>query len=45
MWSPFALSIEKVTGRVGLLNLLHFANDGAQQTNRVLQLLVDQNIH
>ena len=45
VWRPFALSKEKVTGRVGLLNLLHFAKDVAQQTNRVLPLLVDENIH
>ena len=45
VWRPFALSKEKVTGVVGLLNLLHFAKDVAQQTNRVLQLLVDENIH
>ena len=45
MWRPFALSKEKVTGGVGLLNLLHFAKDVAQQTNRVLPLLVDENIH
>ena len=45
VWRPFALSKEKVTGGVGLLNLLHFAKDVAQQTNRVLPLLVDENIH
>ena len=45
VWRPFALSKEKVTGGVGLLNLLHFAKDTAQQTNRVLPLLVDKNIH
>ena len=45
VWRPFALSKEKVTGGVGLLNLLHFAKDTAQQTNRVLPLLVDENIH
>ena len=45
MWRPFALSKEKVTGRVGQLNLLQFAKDTAQQTNRVLPLLVDENIH
>ena len=45
LWHPFALSKEKVTGGVGLLNLLHFAKDTAQQTNRVLPLLVDKNIH
>ena len=44
-WRPFALSKEKVTGGVGLLNLLHFAKDVAQQTNRVLPLLVEENIH
>ena len=40
-----ALSKEKVTGGVVMLNLLQFANDTAQQTNRVLRLLVDGNIH
>ena len=45
VWHPFALSKEKVTGGVGLSNLLHFAKDVAQQTNRVLLLLVDENIH
>ena len=45
VWRPFALSKEKVTGGVGLLNLLHFAKDTAQQTNRVLPLLADENIH
>ena len=45
VWGPFALSKEKVTGGVALLNLLHFAKDVAQQTNRVLPLLVDENIH
>ena len=45
VWRPFALSKEKVTGGIGLLNLLHFAKDAAHQTNRVLPLLVDENIH
>ena len=45
MWRSFPLSKEKVTGGVVLLNLLHFAKDTAQQTNRVLPLLVDENIH
>ena len=45
LWRPVALSKEKVTGGVGLLNLLQFAKDTAQQTNRVLPLLVDENIH
>ena len=45
VWPPFALSKEKVTCGVGLLNLLQFAKDTAQQTNRVLPLLVDENIH
>ena len=45
VWHPFALSKEKVTGGVGLFNLLHFAKDAAQQTNRVLPLLNDKNIH
>ena len=45
VWRPFALSKEKVTCGVGLLNLLQFAKDTAQQTNRVLPLLVDENIH
>ena len=45
VWRPFALSKEKVTGGVGLSNLLHFAKDVAQQTNRVLPLLVDENTH
>ena len=42
---PFAMSKEKETGGVGLLNLLQFAKNTAQQTNRVLPLLVDENIH
>ena len=42
---PFALSKEKVRGGVGLLNLLQFAKDTAQQTNTVLPLLADENIH
>ena len=45
VWRPLALSKEKVTGSVGQLNLLHFAKDTAQQTNRVLPLLVVGNIH
>ena len=45
MWRPFALSRETVTGGVGLLNLWQFAKDTAQQTNRVLPLLVEENIH
>ena len=45
VWCPFALSKEKVTGCFSLLNLLQFAKNTAQQTNRVLPLLVDQNIH
>ena len=40
VWRPCALSKEKVTGGVGLFNLLQFANDTAQQTNKVLPLLV-----
>ena len=42
---PFALSKEKVTWGVGPLYLLQFAKDSAQQTNRNLPLLVDENIH
>ena len=42
---PFALLGEKVTGGVGLFNLLQFAKDISQQTNRVLPLLVHENIH
>ena len=45
VWCPFALSKEKVTCGVGLFNLLQFAKDIAQQTNRVLPLMVDENIH
>ena len=45
VWRLFALSKEEVTGRVGLLNLLQFAKDTAQQTNRILLLLADENIH
>ena len=45
VWRPFTLSKEKVTGGVRLLNLLHFAKDVAQQTNRVVPLLVEENIH
>ena len=41
----FASSKEQVTGGVGLLNLLQFAKDTAQQTNRVLPLLVHESIH
>ena len=44
-WRPFALSKEKVTCGVGLLNLLHFSKDTAQETSRILPLLVDENIH
>ena len=43
VWRPFALRKEKVTGGVRLLNLLQF--DTAHKTNRVLPLLVDENIH
>ena len=42
---PFALSIEKVTCVVSLLNLMQFEKNTAQQTTRVLPLLVDKNIH
>ena len=45
VWRPFALSKEKVTAGVGVLNVLHFAKANAQQTNRVLPLWVDENIH
>ena len=45
VWRPLALSKETVTVGVGLLNLLHVAKDTAQQTNRLLPLLVDENIH
>ena len=45
VWRPFALSKENITGGVGLLNLLQFAQDAEQQTNRVLALLIDENIH
>ena len=45
VWRLFALLKENVTGGVGLLNLLQFAKDTTQQTNRVLPLLVDENIH
>ena len=45
VWRPLALSKERVTSGVGLLNLLHFAKDTAQETNRVLPLLADENIH
>ena len=45
VWRLCALSKEKATGGVGLLNLLQFAKDTAQQTNRVLPLLHDKNIH
>ena len=41
----FALSREELTCGAGLLNLLQFAKDKALQTNRVMLLLVDQNIH
>ena len=45
VWRPLAPSKEKVTGGVGLSNLLHFAKDTPQQTNRLLPLLVDENIY
>ena len=45
VWRPFALSTEKVTCGLCLLNLLHLATDAARQTNRVLALLVEKNIH
>ena len=45
VWRPFALSKERVGGGVGLLNLLQFAKDTAQQTNRVLLLFVEESIH
>ena len=45
VWHLFDLSKEKVTCGVGLLNLLQFAKDTAQQTSTVLPLLVDENIH
>ena len=45
VWRLFALSKEKVTCGVGLLNLFQFANDTSQQRNRVLPVLVDENIH
>ena len=45
VWRTFALSKEKVTGGIGLLNFLQFAKDTAQQTNRVLPPLVDENVH
>ena len=41
VWRPFALSKEKVTCGVRLLNWLHLAKDTAQQTHRGLPLLVD----
>ena len=45
VWRPFAKLKEKVTCGVGLPKLFQFAKDTAQQTNRVLPLLVDKNIH
>ena len=45
MGRPFALSNERVTGAVGLLNLLQVAKDPAQQTNRILPPLFDENIY
>ena len=45
VWRPLALSKEKVACSVSLLKLLQFAKDTAQQTKRVLLLLVDENIH
>ena len=45
VWRPSALSKETVTCGVRVLNLLHFAKYTAKQTNRVLPLLVDGNIH
>ena len=44
MWLPFALSKEKSICGVGLINLLQFAKHTAQQTNRVLLLLIDENV-
>ena len=45
VWRRFILSKGKAAGGVGLLNLLQFAKDTAKQTNRVLPLLVGENIH
>ena len=45
VWRLFALSKEKVTGGVDLLNLLPFEKDTAEQTNRFLPLLVQEHIY
>ena len=45
VWRPFALSKERVTGYFGLLDLMQCAKDPAQQTNRVLPLMVDKKVH
>ena len=45
VWRLFGLSKEMITCGVSRLNLLQFAKVTAQQTNGVLPLLVDKNIH
>ena len=44
VWPLFALSKEKVTCGIGLLNLLQFAQDTAQQTNRPKPMVFSKSV-